>query len=66
MTALKISSNRNLSLRSLKIGLLAFVFVGLASRSLPGQASTRTLVRIGHLLDVTRGAVVYKQEIAKP
>ncbi len=56
MTAVRISCRRNLSFLSLQIGLIAIAFVCLASRPLLGQASARTLVRAGHLLDVTTGA----------
>ena len=56
MTAVKISCRRNLSFLSLQIGLIAVVFVGFAVRPLLGQASARTLIRAGHLLDVTTGA----------
>lgn len=55
MTAGKISCRRNLFFLSLQIGLIAVVLVGLKSRPLLGQAPARTLIRTGHLLDVTTG-----------
>src|SRR5579863_8705881 len=63
MTAVKVSGRRDLIVLSLQIGLIAVVFVGRASRPLLGQAPARTLIRAGHLLDVTTGAEPASQTI---
>lgn len=63
MTAVKVSCRRNLIVLSLQIELIAVFFVGLMSRQLPGQSPARTLIRAGHLLDVTTGAEPAEQTV---
>jgi len=56
MTTAKFAHRRNLLLISLQIALLGAVFLIVANRSLMAQTPARTLIRTGHLLDVTTGA----------